>query len=88
MGSGDVYKRQVLQVSSIGHKLGKLVFAQTILALSSRETTLVEMSLCLALNICHGTLPVMLFTNLPFTAYDFYMEFPLGCYHTDCLVQT
>ena len=76
----------MLQVSSIGHRVVKLVFVQTILALASKETTLVEMSLYLALNIYQDTLPVMLFTNLSLASYHYYMEFPLGRYHTDCLV--
>ena len=76
----------MLQVSSIGQRVVKLVFVQPILALASKETTLVEMSLYLAPNIYQDTLPVMLFTNLSLASYHFYMEFPLGRYHTDCLV--
>ena len=73
-----IFFPEVLRVSSIGQRVVKLLLAQTILALASRETTLEEINLWLARNIYHGTLPVMLFTNLPVISYHFTWNFPWG----------
>ena len=51
-----IFFPEVLQVSSIGHRVVKLLFVQTILALASKETTLVEMSLCLSRHLASDAL--------------------------------
>ena len=43
-----------------------------VLALARRESTLIEMSLCLSLNIYYDTLPVVPFKNLPVSIFFFF----------------
>ena len=66
-----IFFLEVLQVSSTGHRVVKLLFAQTALALAGRESTMTEMSLCLVLNIYRDTLPVVPFKSLPLSILSF-----------------
>ena len=58
-------------MSSTGHRVVKLLFAQTVLALAGRESTMTEMSLCLVLNIYRDTLPVVPFKSFPLSILSF-----------------